>query len=158
MIKHFIYLLAIAGFMAAGNQAAAQEGDGKHFGEAITADKAIDYDKMLKKIKSKKSYEGKVVGTVEGVCQMKGCWMKITSTDPGKPDMTVQFKDYGFFVPKDIAGRRVVMQGQAYLEVTPVDELKHMAEDAGKTPAEIAAITKPKEELKFLATGVLLLD
>lgn len=158
MIKHFIYLLAVVGLTAVCNQAAAQEGDGKHFGEAISADRAIDYDKLLKKMKNKDSYEGKIVGTVESVCQMKGCWMKITSADPNQPDMLVQFKDYGFFVPKDIAGRKVVMAGQAYREVTPVDELKHMAEDAGKSQAEIAAITKPRQELKFMASGVLLLN
>jgi hypothetical protein len=39
-----------------------------------------------------------------------------------------------------------------------VEELKHLAEDAGKSKEEIEAITEPKEELKFLATGVLLLD
>ena len=98
----------------------------------------------------------KVVGTVDAVCQMKGCWMNITEVD--KPEMMVKFKDYGFFVPKDIAGRKVVMQGYAYREVTPVDELRHYAEDAGKSKEEIEKITQPKEELKFMASGVLLLD
>ena len=50
------------------------------------------------------------------------------------------------------------MQGYAYRSVTPVDELKHLAQDAGKTQEEIEAITEPKEELKFLASGVLLLE
>ena len=61
-------------------------------------------------------------------------------------------------MPKDISGRKVVMQGIAYREVTSVDELRHYAEDAGKSAAEIALITKPKEELKFMASGVVLLD
>jgi Domain of unknown function (DUF4920) len=70
----------------------------------------------------------------------------------------VQFKDYGFFMPKDISGRKVVMQGYAFKALTPVDELKHYAEDEGKLKEEIEAITEPKEEIKFLASGVLLLD
>ena len=72
--------------------------------------------------------------------------------------MFVKFKDYGFFMPKDIAGKRVVMDGYAFKEITPVDELRHYAEDEGKSPEEIAAIVEPKEELKFLAKGVLLLN
>ena len=48
------------------------------------------------------------------------------------------------------------MEGKAYREVTSVDELKHYAEDEGKTPEEIAAIVEPVEELKFMASGVIL--
>jgi hypothetical protein len=72
--------------------------------------------------------------------------------------MMVKFKDYGFFMPKDIAGRQVVLQGIAYREVTSVDELRHYAEDAGKSAEEIQKITAPKEELKFMAAGAVLLD
>ena len=63
-----------------------------------------------------------------------------------------------FFMPKDIAGRKVVMEGKAYREITTVEELRHFAEDEGKSAEEIAAITEPLEELKFMATGVVLLD
>lgn len=100
----------------------------------------------------------KIQGTVQEVCQVKGCWMLIASESSKNEPVMVRFKDYGFFMPKDIAGREVVMDGFAFREVTPVDELRHYAEDAGKSREEIEAITKPKEELKFLASGVLLLD
>ena len=50
------------------------------------------------------------------------------------------------------------MDGFAFKEVTPVDELRHYAEDEGMSKEEIAAITEPKEELKFMASGVLLLN
>jgi hypothetical protein len=61
-------------------------------------------------------------------------------------------------MPKDIAGRKVTLDGYAYREVTSVDELRHYAEDEGKSKAEIEKITEPKEELKFLASGVILMD
>ena len=93
-------------------------------------------------------------GTVNEVCQAKGCWMTIAAGDG--TEMMVKFKDYGFFVPKDISGREVVMHGMAYYQITPVDELRHYAEDAGKSATEIAAITEPKRELRFLADGVQL--
>lgn len=132
--------------------------DSKHFGAQISDDGAISYESLLERLQSSDSLEAKVKGTVEAVCQAKGCWMTIVSTGPDQPKMMVKFKDYGFFVPKNIAGRQVVMQGVAYREVTSVDELRHYAEDAGKSPEEIKAITQPKEELKFMASGVLLLD
>ena len=131
--------------------------DGKHFGETIDDAGTMTYDEMLTKFEDSDSIPAKVVGEVSGVCQAKGCWMTIASNDGGE-EMMVKFKDYGFFVPKDIAGRKVVMEGYAFREVTPVDELRHYAEDEGKSKEEVEAITEPKEELKFLASGVLLLD
>ena len=131
--------------------------DGKHFGESINQEGTMSYEEMLTKLSDSDSIPAKVVGQVSGVCQVKGCWMTIASEEGGE-EMMVQFKDYGFFVPKDIAGRKVVMQGYAFREVTHVDELRHYDEDEGKSKEEIEAITEPKEELKFLASGVLLLD
>lgn len=95
-------------------------------------------------------------GTVNEVCQAKGCWMTIAAGNG--EEMMVKFKDYGFFMPKDISGREVVMNGMAYYQITPVDELRHYAEDAGKSAEEIAQITEPKRELHFLADGVKLLS
>ena len=132
--------------------------NGNYFGEKITADGAISYDNLLEKMSSADSVAVKVSGKVESVCQMKGCWMNIVSNDPEKASMFVKFKDYGFFMPKDIAGRKVIMEGYAFREVTSVDELKHYAEDEGKSKEEIEAITQPVEELKFMASGVILLE
>lgn len=138
---------------------AGSEADGKHFGEGISMQGAISFGEMLDRMQGLDSLAVKVAGTVEEVCQEKGCWMNIVSEDvEGRQQMFVQFKDYGFFMPKDIAGREVVMEGYAYRALTPVDELRHFAEDAGKSQEEIDAITEPKEELKFLASGVLLMD
>ncbi len=134
------------------------KGDGKAFGEKVTAKDAVTYDAMLEKMsKAGKIDNVKVTGTVEAVCKAKGCWMNISS-DKGAPSMFVKFKDYAFFMPKDLAGKKVVMVGNAFKETTTVDELRHFAEDAGKSKEEIAKITKPKEDIKFMANGVLILD
>lgn len=131
---------------------------GQQFGSAIDGKGAISYDDLLKRIDGKDSLAVKIRGTVESVCQVKGCWMNIVAKDPGKESMFVKFKDYAFFVPKDISGREVIMEGFAFREITPVDELRHYAEDEGKSEAEIAAITEPKVELKFMASGVIVLN
>jgi hypothetical protein len=132
--------------------------DGKHFGTLVTADKAVAYDKMLDKMGNKDSVSMKVVGKVKEVCQKKGCWMTLVSDKPGYPETRVTFKDYAFFMPKDLSGKRVVVDGFARVETTSVEMLRHFAEDAKKSPAEIAAITQPKREVSFEAAGVLILD
>ena len=128
------------------------------FGEAINADDAITLADLESKFGETDSVQVKLRGTVESVCQAKGCWMNIVSKDAEGQAIFVKFKDYGFFVPKDIAGREVVMDGYAFREMTSVDELRHYAEDEGQTKEQIAAITEPVEELKFMASGVLLLE
>jgi hypothetical protein len=135
----------------------------KTFGEKITTKKAISYEKLLTKLDKmdakSKPIEVKVKGDVSAVCQVKGCWMKVVSKeDASKPVLFVKFKDYAYFMPKDLPGGQVVMKGKAYIEETSVEELKHYAEDDGQSPAEIAKITEPKRELKFMADGVVILD
>src|SRR6056297_538555 len=125
-----------------------------YFGEKISPKKAMKFKKLYKKMKKTDGMNDvKVRGTVTSVCQAKGCWMTIAEDDK---EMFVKFKDYGFFMPKDIDGREVIMEGTAYREVVSVDELRHLTEDAGKSEEEIAKITEPKEELQFLAHGVIL--
>jgi hypothetical protein len=123
------------------------------FGEKIKDKGAISTTELAQKAKSKPECEAKVSGVVESVCQVKGCWMKVKMADG--QSMRVTFKDYGFFMPKDIAGKTVVFEGTAKTKTTSVDELRHYAEDAGKSKEEIAKITEPKTELTFEANGVL---
>ena len=43
-------------------------------------------------------------------------------------------------MPKNISGEEVIVNGQAFVKEMPVEELRHYAEDAGKTKEEIEAI------------------
>lgn len=89
---------------------------------------------------------------VNSVCKAKGCWMKLDMTD--EEEVMVKFKDYSFFVPKDIEGKEVVVHGKAFVNLVSVEEQRHYAKDAGKSEEEIAAITQPKKTFSFEATGV----
>ncbi|MDR9401225.1 MAG: DUF4920 domain-containing protein [Psychroflexus sp.] len=89
---------------------------------------------------------------VNAVCQKKGCWMQLDV--PQGNDIKVTFKDYGFFVPKDISGQEVIIKGKGFLKEVSVEEQQHYAIDAGKSDQEIAAITEPKKEYRFIANGV----
>ena len=92
---------------------------------------------------------------INSVCAMKGCWMRLEM--PGETESFVKFKDYGFFVPKDIADSEAIVNGKAFVTQTSVDDLKHFAEDAGKSEDEIAAITEPELTYGFTADGVYLI-
>ncbi|MFY0630582.1 MAG: DUF4920 domain-containing protein [Flavobacteriaceae bacterium] len=97
----------------------------------------------------------KFASSIEEVCSKKGCWMKLPAGETDETIM-VRFKDYGFFMPLDSNGKEVIVAGKAFVKETSVDELKHYAEDAGKSADEIAKITEPKMELAFEANGVLM--
>ena len=98
----------------------------------------------------------KFEATVVDVCQMKGCWMRLDLGDNKK--VLVNFKDYGFFVPKDISGKNVVVSGVAFKKIIPVDELKHYASDRGDSDEKIASINKPEIVYSLIANGVKVLS
>lgn len=126
----------------------------KHFGRTIDANGAVNAKNLASDPGKADGFEGKVTGKVVGVCQAKGCWMTL---DTGNgTTMMVTFKDYGFFVPKDITGKTVTVQGVADMRTVSVDEQKHLAGDAGKSQSEIDAIKDPKTELRFVADGVVI--
>ncbi len=96
----------------------------------------------------------KFTATVIEVCKAKGCWIKLQLED-GQEAM-VRFKDYGFFVPKDIVGKRVIINGLAFVEEMSIEGQRHLADDAGKSETEIVDITRVKKTFGFEADGILI--
>ncbi|MEO5905552.1 MAG: DUF4920 domain-containing protein [Saprospiraceae bacterium] len=133
--------------------------DPNSFGAGVTnQDNPMTFADVVTQLDTQDSLNAVVKAKVSEVCKAKGCWMNLVDGQGAiEEQLFVKFKDYAFFVPKDIAGKEVLIEGVAYKEVTSVDELKHYAEDAGKSAEEIAAITEPITEKKFMATGVVLL-
>lgn len=127
---------------------------GVTYGAGTTAEGAISANDLEKKMKEDK-YEGKVSGKVMEVCQDKGCWMKLEQANG--QTLMVKFKDYGFFMPKNIVGKEVVLDGEAIIKRVSVKQQQHYAKDAGKSEEEIKKIKKEKKELQFVAAGVLVL-
>jgi len=123
-------------------------------GDSFDIEEEIELDKLVNEMDTSDSLVAVVEVKVTEVCQKKGCWMKVDL--PNGESMRITFKDYGFFVPKDLAGKNVKMSGIAKIEETDIETLKHYAEDAGKSEEEIALITEPKADYKFVATGVML--
>ena len=124
------------------------------YGEAFALKDVISAAQVASMVQGKDSAFVQTEGTVKEVCQAKGCWMKV---DAGNgQEMLVRFKGYSFFMPKDAAGKKVVLKGKAFQYETSVAELRHYAEDAGKSKKEIASIRKPQQSVRFVADGVIM--
>ena len=124
------------------------------FGTKISEGDIISSVDVIRIVGTEVSMNLRVEGEIKEVCQMKGCWM--TMSLGNDETMRITFKDYAFFVPKDSPGTFAIVEGVAKYEEQSVATLKHYAEDAGKSEAEIAAITEPTKKLTFEAAGVLI--
>lgn len=126
-------------------------------GEEFSAENILTANQMAQRYQDLRpgdTIEVKFSANVNEVCKNKGCWMKLDLTQA--KEAMVKFKDYSFFVPKDIEQNEVIISGKAYVAEMSVEEQRHFAEDAGKDPEEVAAIVNPKRTLSFLAEGVVI--
>ena len=126
------------------------------FGMEINDADALSSERMMTHYKTMKegdTINSKMRGKINKVCSAKGCWMTLDMD--GENEVMVKFKDYGFFMPLNAEGE-VVVNGKAFVKEVSVEELRHYAEDDGKSAEEIAAITEPKCTYSFEADGVLL--
>jgi hypothetical protein len=154
MKKIFILCCLVISATVGFAQEPASADKGVTYGDGATATGAIKASDVESKMENNK-FEGKVTGKVTEVCEKKGCWMKIER--PNGDQIMVKFKDYGFFMPKNIVGKEVVLDGEATIKETSVKQLQHYAKDAGKSDEEVKKIKEPKKELVFVAKGVLVL-
>ena len=134
---------------------ASLSGQTRSFGENIEEGSIIENSKIQNLFLAKEKFDAKLKAKVTDVCQMKGCWMKIEIGD--EKDIMVNFKDYSFFVPKNIIGKEVIVSGEAFKRNISVDELKHYARDRGENESAISLIVEPKEIYSLTAKGVILL-
>ena len=158
-IRKILFSLLVIGFglscsSPTDNNRKLAPGQETAFGEPISAEGAIPVNQLPQLLAGQDSVQVKLVGTVLESCRNKGCWMKVAVE--GENPMQVTFQDYGFFVPKGLQGETAIMEGVAYADTVSVDQLRHFAEDAGKSAAEIAAITSPEPTITFVAKGVII--
>lgn len=149
-----LLLLSACGNHEEAKEVAAVDTTLMYFGDSITIDGAVACTDLMNQIQGKDSIQIKLMGTIEDVCQKKGCWMNLSLGN--EQSMRVKFKDYAFFMPKDAAGKTVYIDGWAYNDTIPVTQLQHYAEDAGKSKEEIAKITEPEVSISFEANGVII--
>ena len=128
------------------------------FGDTVSASDYLSSSDALSNYKALKlgdTINLKFNANIKEVCSKKGCWMTLPAGNDDETIM-VRFKDYGFFMPLDAAGKEVIVAGKAFVNEVSEADLKHYAEDAGKSSEEIANITESAMEFAFEANGVLL--
>ena len=110
----------------------------------------VEKESLLNNPQNDTKLEGQILST----CPMKGCWMKMSVE---RDTILVRFKDYGFFVPKTGAeGKSAIINGKLSVDTLSVAQLRHYAEDAGKSKDEVLKIIKPEITISFLADGVVI--
>lgn len=158
-MKKRILILSVlfTGFVANAQPPKVPADAGTVFGQATTAENAISVDELYAIMNSKKEQKEmtvKLKGVVTQVCEKEGCWIKVKSPNGS---MMVKMKDHKFLVPLVLNGKTIVIDGIADEKLTSVEQLRHFAEDAGKSKEEIARITEAKKEIVVQAKGILVL-
>lgn len=114
---------------------------GQTFGEKITSSNPRESLSSIQKkvVEEKSSKKVTLEGEVTQVCENKGCWIVINT--PQNEKFLVQMKDYGFFVPKDIRGKKVLLEGIA-------EQRKRMKD----------AQTSDSTQIRIVASGIEVVD
>ncbi len=133
---------------------------GSEYGAGVSEDITFDVystARLIKALDKNPELDSLIIqAKVTDVCPRKGCWMKLET--PDKTAVFVKMKDYAFFVPMNMIGKTVLLDAKAGKKTISIKELKHYAEDAKKSQAEIDAITEPKTEIRILANGIKVID
>lgn len=114
-------LIAILFSMAIAPHSFAQQAEiapakvGTVYGKDVKKSDAVTVKVVEKQLETTEKFTGKVEGRVTRVCTMKGCWLALENEGSDKP-VLVRFKDYSFFVPEDIVGKTVVIEGYAKIK------------------------------------------
>ena len=147
MKKSLLLVLILAPLLCI-SQEVSEERSLNYYGEKVSSKSLADLSQID---------EGslmKVQGTILSSCPKKGCWMQVkVETDT----LQVTFKDYGFFVQKKgLENKTVIIEGFAKRDTLSIQKLRHYAEDAGKSKADINQINSPEFKISFVANGVII--
>jgi hypothetical protein len=91
-----------------------------------------------------------VEGVLAAECEEKGCWMQVAPSADGH-GMRVTFKDYGFFIPQSMVGRRVRMSGMTKVTTHSKAATDHLMGEGAQLHRNADGTAT---EVQFVATGV----
>ncbi len=116
-----------------------------HFGSAFAATSPVP---LTAAIGANTTGVVLVSGTVEAVCQKKGCWMVVKD---GTNSARVMMKDHAFAVPVDSRGKSVLVEGELSKRTFNEAQVKHLEQDRGGDPSAVAGA---RDEYVLTATAV----
>jgi hypothetical protein len=157
-MKKLLFLSSLALTLCSTAVIAQTPSKGAIYGKAFTSTQVLSTTRAASVTSEKEVVENvQFEGKVSEVCQKEGCWL-VLSNDNGGDQLMVRMKDHSFKVPKDLYGKRVIVNGNLKKKTQSVEEQKHLMEDRGASQAEIARITAPKNVFEMIATGVIVAE
>ena len=150
-----VLVLSIA-YISNAQPPAGEAKPGEWYGEKVNPEGAANIKDVAAKLGETGSVDTRIKAKIVEVCPKKGCWLRLQVND--STTALVKMKDYGFFLPVAAKGKTVVIDGNVQVKTTSVAQLQHYAEDAKKSKEEIAAITKPEQEIHVLAKGIVVVE
>jgi len=86
------------------------------------------------------------------VCRKKGCFFIARD---GNAVARITFKDYGFFIPTDSAGKEVLLNGTFERREITAAQAKHYRKDLGEDPAKDGGVAPAAgSEYHIVATAI----
>ena len=127
-----------------------------HYGNPMTlTDRStMSIDRLLA---DPDAYDGKyvrVAGTVNSVCEARGCWLTLIGADECQ-QLLVKFTCpmEGQLISLEAAGNRATVEGTVELAEISEGEARHDREDEGATGKELAAVAGPQRQLRLTAAA-----
>ena len=120
-------LTAVAVLLLAGGVLA---GETATFGKPLQGLPATSLKDVLARAQA--GQKVRLEGTIERVCRNKGCWLELKQ---GEESVHVTFEGYSFFVPRDAAGRRVVLEGKVLVKEPSAGEAGHKKAEGAQRAA-----------------------
>jgi Domain of unknown function (DUF4920) len=119
-------------------------------GAAVPAGAAIPVTQLLTSARTYTSQPVIVEGLITHECTEKGCWMQVAPTETAD-GMRVSFKNYGFFIPQSMIGRRVRMEGVTKVTTHSKASADHLIAEGAKLQRNADGTAT---EVEFVASGV----
>lgn len=95
----------------------------------------------------------KVAGTIDRVCQSRGCWFTLTD-DSVEATIRIRMQEYAFFVPMDAMGHDVTFEGTLELENVSQEMAQHYADDEAAASGRAARLVDgPELTYQFMISG-----
>lgn len=119
-------------------------------GAPVSAGPAIPVTQL---VASARNYTARAViveGMITRECTEKGCWMQVAPSADAN-GMRVTFKDYGFFIPQSMVGRRARMEGMTKVTTHSKAAADHLIGEGAQLQRNADGTAT---EVQFVANGV----
>jgi hypothetical protein len=153
MKKTMMYSLLLASIMAFSLTA----GEKKQYGEKLTLKETTKISDIIANPEKYNGKKVKVEGAIVGVCEKRGCWIRISGD---KEFEAIRFKveDGVIVFPMEVKGNNVVAEGVVSVTTMTKEQLieqgKHQAKEHG-TEFDPSTVTGPKTTLQINGTGAV---